>query len=150
MDPIKILRRAWHILWSYRALWVFGLILALAGAGSSGNGGNNNVQYRIDEQNHQAPLPQSIQEGFKEFTEEAERLFNDGLSEVDIPGEELTTLLWVLYALVAGARKLEERRPDVAQFHKAQVLECMQVTGNRNSFDRKAPRVPCDRGTRGC
>src|SRR3972149_6807509 len=100
MDPIKILKRAWHILWSYRALWVFGLILALAGAGSSGNGGNNNVQYRIDEQNHQAPLPQSIQEGFKEFTEEAERLFNDGLSEVDIPGEELTTLLWVFGAFV--------------------------------------------------
>ena len=36
MDPIKILKRAWQILWSYRTLWVFGLILALAGAGSSG------------------------------------------------------------------------------------------------------------------
>ena len=36
MDHIKILKSAWYILWSYRALWVFGLILALAGAGSHG------------------------------------------------------------------------------------------------------------------
>jgi len=42
MDPIKILKRAWAILWSYRALWVFGIILALttAGAGSGNPGGS--------------------------------------------------------------------------------------------------------------
>ena len=41
MDPMKILKRAWNILWSYRALWVFGIIIAIATAGgmSSGGGG---------------------------------------------------------------------------------------------------------------
>ena len=48
MDPIKILKRSWHILWSYRALWVFGLILALAGAGSTGRVGNNS-SYQFNE-----------------------------------------------------------------------------------------------------
>ncbi|MBN1876415.1 MAG: hypothetical protein JXA33_19480 [Anaerolineae bacterium] len=51
MDHVKILKRAWHILWSYRALWIFGIILALTtasgGGGSSGaggrSGGNNGI-----------------------------------------------------------------------------------------------------------
>jgi len=47
MDHIKVLKRAWHIVWNYRALWIFGIILALTtasggynGSGSSGGGGN--------------------------------------------------------------------------------------------------------------
>jgi hypothetical protein len=47
MDPVKILKRAWHILWSYRALWVFGLILALA-AGSASSQGSNNSNYQFN------------------------------------------------------------------------------------------------------
>lgn len=29
MDYIKILKRAWRMLWAYRALWIFGIILAM-------------------------------------------------------------------------------------------------------------------------
>jgi len=94
MDPIKILRRAWYILWSYRALWVFGLILALATAGSSG-GGNNGMQYQADENNHQ-PTPQSMQEFFRDFNREMEKLFNEGIPEMDISREALTTFLWII------------------------------------------------------
>jgi len=32
----KILRRSWHILWNYRILWIFGILLALTTGGSSG------------------------------------------------------------------------------------------------------------------
>ncbi len=39
MDHMKILRRAWEITRSYRALWVFGILLALFTARNSGNGG---------------------------------------------------------------------------------------------------------------
>ena len=94
MDPIKILRRAWYILWSYRALWVFGLILALATAGSSG-GGNNGMQYQADGNNHQ-PTPQSMQEFFRDFNREMEKLFNEGIPEMDISREALTTFLWII------------------------------------------------------
>ena len=33
MDHMKVLKRAWEIIWRYRALWVFGIILALTTAG---------------------------------------------------------------------------------------------------------------------
>ncbi len=41
MDPIKILKRAWTILWSYRALWIFGILLALTTAGGGGGTGTS-------------------------------------------------------------------------------------------------------------
>lgn len=100
MDPIKILRRAWHILWNYRTLWVFGLILALAGAGSHGNGSNNGVQYQSDGRSSQAPLPENMREAFQEMTREIQRVFNEGLSEAGIPKEELTAIIWFAVAFV--------------------------------------------------
>lgn len=100
MDPVKILKRAWHILWSYRALWVFGLILALAAGSSSGGRGNSSFQYQDDGPSYQTTPPHSVREGFKEFTSEMERLFNEGLPEAGLPDGDLTTLLWVLGAFV--------------------------------------------------
>ena len=94
MDPVKILQRAWYILWSYRALWVFGLILALAAGGSS-SGGNNGMQYQADGNNHQA-TPQSMHEFFRDFNREMEKRFNEGIPEMDISGEALTTFLWIV------------------------------------------------------
>ena len=75
MDPVKILKRAWHILWSYRALWVFGLILALTAAGSSGGSGNNGARYSGDSSNqgYEAPLPENWREEIgKAFAEAGE------------------------------------------------------------------------------
>ncbi len=51
MNHTKILKRAWHIVWRYRALWVFGFLLALttgAGGGGGGGGGNSGIQYNVD------------------------------------------------------------------------------------------------------
>lgn len=101
MDPVKILKRAWHILWSYRALWVFGLILALATAGSTGGGSNNGTRYSFDGESQEMPLPQDIQRAMEEFTREMERLFNEGPQNVDIPQEQLTALIWIIVAFVA-------------------------------------------------
>lgn len=108
MDPIKILRRAWQILWSYRVLWVFGLILALAGAGTSPRNSNNGnqVQYQIDSQNTQ-PLPQDMREAFQQAIQEMQRLFHEGLTKAGIPPEQVNTLIWiavafVLFSLVLG------------------------------------------------
>jgi hypothetical protein len=109
MDPIKILKRAWHILWNYRALWVFGLILALAGAGSSsGNGSNSGSRNEANPQNsQQQPLPEDMREAFKQVTQEMQKAFDEGLSEVGIPKEDLNTLVWiavifVLFSMILG------------------------------------------------
>jgi hypothetical protein len=37
MDHTKVLKRAWQILWDYRMLWVFGVIVVLCAAGNSAN-----------------------------------------------------------------------------------------------------------------
>ncbi|MEE8390903.1 MAG: hypothetical protein V3S14_08945, partial [Anaerolineae bacterium] len=54
MDHIKVLKRAWETTWRYRALWIFGIIIALTtasagGGGSSagGSGGGNDGNGRF-------------------------------------------------------------------------------------------------------
>ncbi len=39
MDHMNILKRSWAILWSYKALWIFGIIIALLTISPSGGGG---------------------------------------------------------------------------------------------------------------
>jgi hypothetical protein len=80
MNHVQILKRAWKILWNYRALWVLGFLLALTtgGGGSSGSGGgnggngNNNFPGPGDGFNQ---LPQGIQELIRNFTAWAENFF---------------------------------------------------------------------------
>ncbi len=97
MDPVKIIKRSWHILWSYRALWVFGLILALAAGGSSGN---SNSSYKQNSGETSQVTPQSMQEAFRSFQSEVHKLFEQGIPQIDITGRDLTTFLWVIGAFV--------------------------------------------------
>jgi len=46
IDYGKILKRAWHILWNYKILWIFGILLALT-AGGGGGGGRGGSSYRF-------------------------------------------------------------------------------------------------------
>lgn len=46
MDNMKILKRAWYIIWDYRTLWIFGFILALTiGGATSRIGSNSGYRY---------------------------------------------------------------------------------------------------------
>ena len=98
IDPVKILKRSWHILWSYRALWVFGLILALAAGGASSNGSNSN--YRQDQGQPQQLTPHDVQQGMQEFKQELHKIFEQGIPEAHITGRALTAFLWVIGAFV--------------------------------------------------
>lgn len=96
LDPIKILQRAWHIVWNYRTLWIFGLILALAAGGLSNSGGNNNMQWREDGNNTPPPAAQNMQDFFRNFDREMDQLFREGIPEANITGEALTAFLWTI------------------------------------------------------
>jgi hypothetical protein len=98
MDPVKILKRSWHILWSYRALWVFGLILALAAGGASNHGSNNN--YRQDRGQPQQLTPHDMQLGWQEFKQELSNIFEHGIPKAHITGESLKTFIWVFVAFI--------------------------------------------------
>jgi hypothetical protein len=97
MDPVKILKRAWHILWNYRALWVFGLILALTAAGSSGGSGNSGTRFSGDSNNQefQLPLPEDIREALREAARSIEEVFEQGLPALGLSQGELNALLWI-------------------------------------------------------
>jgi hypothetical protein len=47
IDFGKILKRAWHILWNYKILWIFGILLVLF-ANSGSSGGNSSFRYSVD------------------------------------------------------------------------------------------------------
>jgi hypothetical protein len=57
MDHVQILKRSWHIMWRYKALWIFGLILALTTFswesamlfGDNNGGQGSAVQYELSE-----------------------------------------------------------------------------------------------------
>ncbi|HEY5731118.1 MAG TPA: hypothetical protein VIS72_13780, partial [Anaerolineales bacterium] len=93
MDPVKILKRAWYILWSYRALWVFGLILALTAAGSSGSSANNGSRWTVDsQQSYQVEqLPDAIRDGLRDL----ERAFEEAERSIEFDLGELTSVLWI-------------------------------------------------------
>ena len=100
MDPVKILKRAWHILWSYRALWVFGLIIALTAAGSSGGGGNNGSRISTYEQD--SYQPESLPDAIRYLNEEMGRIFNENSQDWNFAQGELNTILWIvgIFALI--------------------------------------------------
>jgi hypothetical protein len=94
MDPVKILKRAWHILWSYRALWVFGLILALTAGASSGGSGNSGTRFSgNDKQTYQ---PENVPDAIQQFQQEMDRVFNQGSEKLDFAHGELNAILWVV------------------------------------------------------
>jgi len=100
IDPIKIIKRAWYILWSYRALWVFGLVLALVAGSSAGQGSNNSYQYQQGPHENPQVSPQSVQEAFRDFQREINKLFEQGIPDINASGKDLTTFLWIVGAFV--------------------------------------------------
>ena len=51
MDHMRVLKRSWEIVWRYRALWIFGIILALTTGGSPllrGNGDGGQARYEVN------------------------------------------------------------------------------------------------------
>jgi hypothetical protein len=98
MDAVKILKRAWQILWNYPVLWVFGLIIAMTTAGaSSGGGGNGNVKFNGTRFNlsEEYVFPEDFREVFKDVGAEFDRAFTHEFSTTGISDAEVTSILWI-------------------------------------------------------
>ncbi|HEX2997961.1 MAG TPA: hypothetical protein VHP14_24265 [Anaerolineales bacterium] len=98
IDPIKILRRAWYILWNYRTLWIFGLVLALAAGSSTGNGSSNNSSRWQQNNNpsYQGPSYTSPQDFFNDVGRQWNNLLSQGIPDLDITGKAFVTFLWIV------------------------------------------------------
>lgn len=136
MDPIKILKRAWHILWNYRVLWIFGFILAITSAGSSGGSGNGGSQYNLDS-GDQMSMPADMQEVFNEAGEAFEELFLEGLPAAGISQEDITALIWIgalfiLVMVVIGIGMTFARY--TSETAVIRMVDDYEATGTRKSF----------------
>ncbi len=60
MNYTKILKRAWDILWSYKTLWVFGILLALTTNSGFNGGSNSSYRARNGQENYNFTLPSDI------------------------------------------------------------------------------------------
>src|SRR5512136_2699069 len=87
----KILKRAWHILWNYRVLWIFGILLAITAGGSANgsNGGSSGSGYQFSGNNG---VPQStnptVQALNQWFQQNIEPLFIH-------PEQYISTFIWI-------------------------------------------------------
>jgi hypothetical protein len=94
MDHINLLKRAWKILWSYRALWVIGVILALTTASPmsrnasnwTNSGGNNNNQ----DTGFEMQAPEALKDEFAEI---------GNLFAGDIDSEALSLIIGISIAV---------------------------------------------------
>lgn len=99
IDVTKIFKRAWKILWSYRALWMIGLILALTTAAAMPR---NNINWREDARDwqpgHSLPFPNgdTLRDAWEEMRVDVNRDFHWD----DISRGEWTTFLWIMIGIV--------------------------------------------------
>lgn len=83
MNHKNILSRAWDILWRYKTLWVFGIILALTTATFTDRvfQFSDNTEHVNQRQEPPAFLGESFQEGIEDLSEGIDKLFTDVIPE---------------------------------------------------------------------
>jgi membrane-anchored glycerophosphoryl diester phosphodiesterase (GDPDase) len=136
IDIGKILKRAWHVLWNYKMLWIFGLLLAITAGGA---GSNNGSGYRFDagerwnSQNNYDPEYQpgpEMQRFIQWFDLNVVPVFEH-------PGEHVATYIWIgvgllLFILVVSAIHALIRYP--AETAVLRMVDEHEQSGTRLGF----------------
>jgi hypothetical protein len=96
IDFRKILTRALHILWNYKTLWLFGILLALTGGGTgSWNGGSSNSQTGSGNGFH------GIDANSPPFLQNLNTWFQENIAPLFLhPQQHVTTFIWIGLALL--------------------------------------------------
>ncbi|MHC1784395.1 MAG: hypothetical protein AB9891_16840 [Anaerolineaceae bacterium] len=110
MNHQAILKRAWNILFSYKTLWVFGIILALTTASSSGGGGGSSNQRNNNGNNFNFPsdqipgLQSQLSRISHDLTEAWNELTNDVMASngANLPWEIIIPVAVFLFLLGIG------------------------------------------------
>lgn len=107
IDIGKILKRSWHILWNYRVLWIFGVLLAIFGGGNGAGGSGSGYQFSgsngFNENNGTNP---NFQPG--PFMRELTDWFTQNITPLfEHPDQYMVTFIWIgvaflLFILIVG------------------------------------------------
>jgi hypothetical protein len=76
MNHSQILRRAWNILWSYRAIWFFGILLSLTTASGANSGSRWNANSGSSRPGSAITLPPEIARAFENIQQTLTQFFN--------------------------------------------------------------------------
>jgi hypothetical protein len=89
----RILKQAWRILWNYRMLWIFGLLLALTAGGAG-----NQLNYNLNNGSRPSPTPSfNLPAGAQPFTQWFQSNVTPLLTH---PAQHITTFIWIILAVV--------------------------------------------------
>jgi hypothetical protein len=91
MNYAKILKRGWEILWSYKTLWIFGIILAFTTSSGFNGGGGRSSQINVEDNNYNFNLPSEIQSNLDKFSDWINR---------SIFVENTSTWIWIGIGIV--------------------------------------------------
>jgi len=134
IDIGKILKRAWHILWNYKALWIFGILLALTAGGfrASGNAGSGSGYKFNGPSNYNpnykpGPFWTSVNDWFQQ---NIVPLFTH-------PDQHIATFIWIgvgllLFILVVGIIAAILRY--VSEAAVVRMVDDYEQTGTKTSF----------------
>ena len=135
IDIGKILRRAWHILWNYRTLWIFAILLGLTAGGqsSSGNSGSGSSA-QPNGNNPFQNLPASTDPNVQRFVQ----WFNDNVAPLFThPGQHIATFVWIglglfLFILIVSLLFALVRYPTETAVIR--MVDAYEQTGEKARF----------------
>jgi hypothetical protein len=127
----RILKQSWHILWSYRTLWIFGLLLALT-AGGAGTNPNFNLNDGKSTPG-QTPLVET-----PAWAQPFSQWFQENVNPlIEHPENYVTTFIWIgmgllLFFVVAGLLAALVRYPVETAIIR--MVDNFEQTGTRPGF----------------
>jgi hypothetical protein len=99
IDFGKILKRAWHILWNYRILWIFGILLALFGGWYGSNAlprDNNGINYNFNGTNQGPNIPANWPTNIRQDLQQIYQWFQHNVIPlVEQPGQHIGTFVLI-------------------------------------------------------
>jgi hypothetical protein len=132
IDIGKILKRAWQILWSYRVLWIFGLLLAVTAGGGGGGSSGPQMQFSgARDWGDAQPWPP-----LEEFNEWAQQNL---IPLFEYPERHIGTFIWIgvgflLFILVAAAFTALIRYPSETAVLR--MVDGHEQTGEKVGFQQ--------------
>jgi hypothetical protein len=131
----KILKRAWHILWNYKILWIFGILLAITGGGrGAGNGESGSSGYQFNGNNNSQGLIPSTNPTVQQFNQWLQQYFYPLVSH---PEQHIATFVWLgvgllLFILIVGVVFALIRYPTETAVIR--MVDAYEQTGEKVRF----------------